>query len=206
MSLSEWIAPGRTALVIVDMQVDFASPDGLSAQWGMNLSAVPAAIAAAERLVEAARRARMPVAFVGLFTTPDTDSKAWYERGRRKGHDPDESPALCRADAAGSAFYGPQPAAGELVFRKTRYSPFWDTDIAERLKTRGVDTLVLAGLTTECCIDSTARDAFNHDFHVFVARDACAAYEPDLHTAALRMLDLNTAILTDAESVVGAWS
>ena len=44
MSLGDWIAPGRTALVIVDMQVDFASPDGLSAQWGMDLSAVPATI------------------------------------------------------------------------------------------------------------------------------------------------------------------
>lgn len=206
MSLGDWIAPGRTALVIVDMQVDFASPDGLSAQWGMDLSAIPAAIAATERLVEAARRARTPVAFVGLFTTPDTDSEAWYERGRRKGHDPSESPALCRADAPGSAFYGPQPATGDLIFRKTRYSPFWDTDIADRLKTRGVDTLVLAGLTTECCVDSTARDAFNHDFHVFVATDACAAYEPDLHAATLRMLDLNTAILTDADSVVRVWN
>ena len=206
MSLGDWIAPGRTALVIVDMQVDFASPGGLSAQWGMDLSAVPAAIAATERLVEAARRARTPVAFVGLFTTPDTDSEAWYERGRRKGHDPRERPALCRADAPGSAFYGPQPATGDLIFRKTRYSPFWDTDIADRLKTRGVDTLVLAGLTTECCVDSTARDAFNHDFHVFVATDACAAYEPDLHAATLRMLDLNTAILTDADSVARVWN
>lgn len=69
----------------------------------------------------------------------------------------------------------------------------------------GVDTLVLAGLTTECCIDSTARDAFNHDFHVFVSIDACAAYEPELHAAALRMLELNTAILTDSDSVVVAW-
>lgn len=205
MSLCDWIAPGRTALVIVDMQVDFASPDGLSAQWGMDLSAVPAAIAATERLVEAARRARTPVVFVGLFTTPDTDSEVWYERGRRKGHDPSESRALCRSDALGSAFYGPQPANGDLVFRKTRYSPFWDTDIAVRLKARCVDTLLLAGLTTECCVDSTARDAFNHDFHVFVATDACAAYEPDLHAATLRMLDLNTAILTDTDSVVRAW-
>jgi nicotinamidase-related amidase len=66
--------------------------------------------------------------------------------------------------------------------------------------------LVLAGLTTECCVDSTARDAFNHDFHVFVATDACAAYEPDLHAATLRMLDLNTAILTDADSVARVWN
>lgn len=205
MSFSAWIAPARTALVIVDMQVDFAAPEGLSAQWGMDLSAVPDALAAADRLAAAAREAGAPVVFVGLFTTPETDSEVWYERGRRQGQDPEESPPLCRAGARGSDFFGPQPLAGELVFRKTRYSPFWDTDIAARLKAQGVDTLVLVGLTTECCVDSTARDAFNHDFHVFVPADACAAYEPELHAAALRMLELNTAILTDTQSVISAW-
>ncbi len=205
MSLPTWIAPQRTALVIVDMQVDFAAPEGLCAQWGMDISAVPGALAAAQRLAEAARAAGTPVVFVGLFTTPETDSRAWSERLRRQGHAAEDSPGLCRAGAPGSAFVGPQPQADDLVFRKTRYSPFWDTDIAAQLTARGVDTLVLAGLTTECCIDSTARDAFNHDFHVFVPIDACAAYEPELHAAALRMLELNTAILTDSDSVVVAW-
>lgn len=205
MSLPAWIAPQRTALMIVDMQVDFAASEGLSAQWGMDLSAVPGALAAAQRLAEAARAAGTPVVFVGMFTTPETDSDVWGERLRRQGHTAEDSPGLCRAGAPGSAFVGPQPQADDLVFRKTRYSPFWDTDIAARLRSMGVDTLVLAGLTTECCIDSTARDAFNHDFHVFVSIDACAAYEPELHAAALRMLELNTAILTDSDSVVVAW-
>lgn len=205
MSLRTWIAPARTALVIVDMQVDFASPKGLAAQWGMDLSAVPPALAAAERLAATARASAVPVIFAGLFTTPQSDSEMWNERARRRGHESGESLAFCRADSSGSHFFGPQPLEGELILRKTRYSPFWDTDIDVRLKAMGVDTLVLAGLTTECCIDSTARDAFNHDFHVFVPVDACAAYEADLHAASLRVMDLNTAILTDTDSVVAAW-
>jgi nicotinamidase-related amidase len=205
VSLKTWIAPDRTALMIVDMQVDFALPEGLSGRWGQDLSTVPAALAAAERLVEAARAAGAPVVFVGLFTTEESDSAVWDERSRRRGLDPDEGPALCRANSPGSAFVDPRPAPGDPIFRKTRYSPFWDTDIDAWLKAKGVDTLVLAGLTTECCVDSTARDAFNHDYHVFVAADACAAYEPDLHAGALKMLELNTAILTDADSVAAAW-
>jgi len=205
MNLEHWVAPDRTALLIVDMQVDFASPDGLSGQWGLDLSTVPAALAAAERLVDAARGADVPVVFVGLFTTPETDSDIWDERMRRRGADPEASPALCRVGAPGSAFVGPQPQPDEPIFRKTRYSPFWDTDIDAWLKAMEVDTLVIAGLTTECCVADTAKDAFNHDFHVFVAVDACAAYEPDLHTGALKMLDLNTAILTDTASVAAVW-
>lgn len=205
MSLRDWIAPGRTALLVVDMQVDFASPEGLAARWGLDLSTVPAALAAAQRLADAARAADVPVVFVGLFTTPETDSDVWDERMRRRGNDPEASPALCRVGAPGSAFVGPQPQPGEPIFRKTRYSPFWDTDIDARLKTLDVDTLVVAGLTTECCVADTAKDAFNLDYHVFVAVDACAAYEPDLHAGALKMLDLNTAILTDSASVAAAW-
>ena len=206
MNLEHWIAPDRTALVIIDMQVDFGSPEGLAAQWGLDLSAVPAALAAAQRLADAARAASVPVVFVGLFTTPETDSDAWDERMRRRGNDPEAGPALCRAGSPGSDFVGPQPAPGELVLRKTRYSPFWDTDIDAQLKALEVDTLVIAGLTTECCVADTAKDAFNHDYQVFIAADASAAYEPDLHAVALKMLDLNTAILTDTASVAVAWS
>ena len=205
MTLQDWIAPDRTALVIVDMQVDFASPEGLSGQWGLDLSTVPPALAAADRLAASARAAGVPVVFVGLFTTPETDSDAWDERMRRLGNDPEAGPALCRAGAPGSDFVGPQPAPDELVFRKTRYSPFWDTDIDKQLEVLDVDTLVIAGLTTECCVADTAKDAFNHDYHVFIAVDACAAYEPDLHAGALKMLALNTAILTDMASVAAVW-
>lgn len=204
--LKDWIAPARTALLIVDMQVDFAAPEGAAGRWGLDLSTVPAALAAAERLAEAARAAEVAVVFAGLFTTPKTDSSAWNERMRRRGGDPSVDAALCRADEVGSAFVGPQPQPGDLVIRKARYSAFWNTDLDARLKALGVDTLVIAGLTTECCVDGTARDAFNLDYHVFVVADACAAYEPDLHAGALKMLDLNTAILTDSASVAAAWS
>lgn len=201
----DWIAPGRTALLIVDMQVDFAAPEGVIGQMGVDLSTVGPALASAERLAEAARATRVPVIFVGLFTTPGTDSPMWRERMARRGGDPDVESDLCRAGQAGSDFYGPKPLAGELVVEKARYSAFAGTGLGERLRARGIDTLVLCGLTTECCVDCTARDAFHQDFHVFVPTDACAAYETDVHKAALKVMGLNFAILTDVDAVVAGW-
>ncbi|MEH0198397.1 isochorismatase family cysteine hydrolase [Caulobacter sp. CCNWLY153] len=203
--LPAWIAPGRTALAVIDIQVDFASPDGLLGQYGVDMGMAAPAVDAATALVAAARQARVPVVFVGLFTAPDTDSPAWNERMRRRGGDPDSEAALCRAGQPGSAFFGPQPADGELVIAKTRYSGFVGTDLDARLKVMGVDTLVVCGLTTECCVAATAADAFDLDYHVFVAADACAAYEPDLHEVALKTMGLNTAILTDSVEVAKAW-
>ena len=202
--LAAWIAPNRTAVLVVDMQVDFASPDGVLGAF-IDMGVVKPALAAAENLVADARAAGTPVVFVGLWTTPETDSAAWNERLRRRGGNPDVDAALCRAGQAGSEFYGPRPAPGEPVVRKTRYSAFVGTDLDQRLRDMGVDTLVVAGLTTECCVDSTVRDAFDLDYHVFVAADACAAYEVDLHEASLKVMELNSAILTDTAAIADAW-
>jgi nicotinamidase-related amidase len=186
------------------MQVDFASPEGALGAF-VDMSVVAPALAAAERLVADARRVGAPVVFVGLSTSPETDSPAWNERMRRRGGDPDTGAALCRAGQAGAAFYGPRPEPGERVVLKTRYSGFVGTDLDIQLKQMGVDTLVVAGLTTECCVDSTVRDAFDLDYHVFVAVDACAAYEADIHEVSLKVMELNSAILTDTAAIADAW-
>ena len=202
---SEWIAPARTALLVIDMQVDFASPDGALGKVGVDLSAVPAALAAAERLVESARRAGAPVIFVGLQTSADLDSRAWRERMIRRGGDPDADSGLCRIGEPGAAFVGPTPAPGETVVGKIRYSGFFGTTLDAALRAAGADTLVVCGLTTECCVDGTVRDAFNLDYHVFIATDACAAYEADLHAGALKALELNCAILASVDQIQRAW-
>ncbi|MGQ3017082.1 cysteine hydrolase family protein [Phenylobacterium sp.] len=203
--LAAWITPARTALVIIDMQVDFAAPEGRLGQWGVDLSTVPPALERAQALAEAARKAGAPVVFVGLFTRPETDSGAWRERMRRRGGDPDSDSGLCRADDVGSDWYGPKPLPGEAVVQKARYSGFHDAPLDSVLKGLGVDTLVVAGLTTECCVDCTVRDAFHLDYHVFVAADACAAYEPEVHAASLKALELNCAILVETDQVITAW-
>ncbi|MBW0151241.1 MAG: cysteine hydrolase [Phenylobacterium sp.] len=203
--LAAWIAPARTALVIIDMQVDFAAPEGRLGQWGVDLSTVPPALEKAQALAEAARKAGAPVVFVGLFTRPETDSGAWRERMRRRGGDPDSDSGLCRADEVGSDWYGPKPLPGEAVVEKARYSGFHDAPLDSVLKGLGVDTLVVAGLTTECCVDCTVRDAFHLDYHVFLASDACAAYEAEVHAASLKALELNCAILVETDQVITAW-
>ena len=203
--LAAWIAPGRAAVLVIDMQVDFALPTGLLGRAGVDLSAVPAALDAAAQLVVAARKVGVPVVFVGLQTTPNTDSAAWRERVRRLGGDPDAGAALCRTGQRGAVFVGPTPGPGETVISKSRYSAFFRTELQDALAALGVDTLIVCGLTTECCVDCTVRDAFHLDYHVFVVGDACAAYAPDLHAAALNSLAINCAIPIDAADALAAW-
>jgi nicotinamidase-related amidase len=189
--------------MIVDMQADFALADGALGRAGVDLSAVAEALLKAAQLVAAARDAGVMVVFVGLKTSPETDSPVWAERNHRLGEA--DAEALCRQGADGSEFVGPIPSKGDLVVAKTRYSAFHDTELDAQLRQAAVDTLVICGLTTECCVDAAARDAFQRDYHVFVAEDACAAYDAAVHSAALRSLRLNCAILAPTDAVVAAW-
>lgn len=188
------------------MQTDFASPEGAAGRAGANLADVPAALAAARRLADAARAAGAPVVFVGLMTSPEDDSAAWAERLRRRDGNPAADLALCRAGTPGAAFVGPIPLAGEPIIPKLRYSGFFRTDLDAQLQRLGVDTLVVAGLTTDCCVDCTVRDAVHLDYQVFIAADACAAYDPALHAAVLQALAANFAIIVATDDVVAAWA
>lgn len=203
-TLAGWVAPERSAVIVVDIQVDFASPDGVLGKAGLGMGIAAPAVASAERLVEAARAAGTPVIFVGLATTPETDSPVWGEWRRRKSGS-DSGGALCRAGKTGSEFFGPTPREGETIIWKLRYSGFFGTSLDAALRARGIDTVIVCGLTTECCVDCTVRDAFHLDYFVYVPTDACAAYDAGVHEAALNALAMNCATLVSTDDICNAW-
>jgi len=196
----DWISPARAALIVIDCQVDFGAPDGEMARRGADMTAAQAALVKAESLTGAARAAGVRVLFVRLVTRGE--SKIAREAKQRRG---DDEPDLCVEGTRGADFIGPQPRAGEAIVSKTHFSAFARTGLAEQLQAQGVDTLVLAGLTTECCVQSSAWDAFEYDFHVFIAGDACAAYEEVLHRNALRALELSGAMVAPTSDFAAAW-
>jgi nicotinamidase-related amidase len=203
MTLREWIAPERTALLLVDMQVDFAEPDGAMGKSGKDLSMIAAALRNAALLADAARAAQVPCLFARLITRQSDETDLLREWKERRGTE-DDAP-LCQEGTRGAEFVGPQPRGKEAVFSKNRYDEFSGTGLDAHLRGLKRDTLVIAGLTTECCVDSTARDAFERDYHVFIAADAVAAYEKDLHDGALKALEVNCAILKSSADILSAW-
>jgi ureidoacrylate peracid hydrolase len=202
-ALQDWIAPARTALLLIDMQVDFADPQGALGLAGHDMTAPQAAVQKAAQLAEAARAAGAPCVFVRLITRPEDETAFLAEWKKRRG---DAATPLCRQGHAGAEFVGPQPQGGEMVFSKKRYSAFSGTGLDAALRGLGIDTLVVAGLTTECCIESSVRAAFERNYHVFVVADATACYEPGLHQAALRALALNCATLAGSADIQMAWN
>jgi nicotinamidase-related amidase len=198
----EWVAPPRTALLVIDIQTDFAAPDGAMARQGADMAAIYPAVAKAGALAAAARAAHVPLVFSRVVTAPHLETAVEREAKARRG---DHGPGICVEGSPGAAFLAPLPEDDDLVITKHRYSLFAGNRLGEDLKARGIDTLVLCGLTTECCVASTAWDAFERDFHVVVAADAVAAYQPALHQTTLAALALNGAMLAQAEALRVAW-
>lgn len=200
-----WIAPARTALCIVDVQVDFASSDGLLGQFGLDMDVVQPAIKNCMQLLECAHKTGVPVYFIGLKTSAETDSASWGKWMSRQGRDPEVESAICRQYTSGMDFYKVHPAPSDSVVYKTRYSAFYDTDFDKQLSKANIDTLVFCGLTTECCVESSVRDAFHHDYHAIIATDACGAYEPKVHNASLHAMAINFALLSDTKNICAIW-
>ena len=178
----EGLMPGRTALLLIDWQVDFAGPDGAMARMGKDTAPAQAALEQAAALLAAARQAGVTVVFARL-----------------QGSD------LCAAGTPGAEFFGIAPRPGEHLVTKTRYSAFAGTGLTDMLKSAGIDRLVMAGLTTECCVASSAWAAFEADFQVVVAADACAAYDQELHRGTLKALALSGASLFSAAAIADFW-
>jgi nicotinamidase-related amidase len=202
--LAELLEPQRTALIVIDVQNDFGSPDGVSARAGFDLSSVDRAVDQISALLDAARKRGVLVILVKLLTAPERDSPAANERRARLGIDQSERP--CRAGTWGAEYYRIEPRPGDLEVDKSRYSSFVNTPLDFYLKSRpGLDTLVICGLTTECCVETTVRDGFVRDYHIFVPHDATAAYAPDLHDVSLKILGIYFASIVSTDQILSCW-
>jgi nicotinamidase-related amidase len=190
------------AVLVVDVQRSFGDPAHYGPMPAESAADVAAAIVGLQRFIASARQLGVRVVWIRLEQVSDEpwQTAAWLHRAPPGG---DGAP--CRAGTEGADWYGVAPAPGELIVTKRRYSGFHGTDLADQLRTAGVTWVVVAGLTTECCVDSTARDAFQHEFPVFVAADATAAYDRALHENALDVLAINAAEITTTTELIDAW-
>lgn len=204
-ALCEFIAPSRTALLIIDVQVDFGAPDGLYGKVGCDLSRVEAAIDRMAVLQDAAKRTGVLTVFVRLETGPETDSLAARERRIRSGTN--SGPRPCAGGTRGAQYYRLAPRPGDAEIVKHRYSSFTNTGLEFVLKARpGLDTLVVCGLTTECCVETAVRDAFVRDYHVYLPRDASASYRTDMHNVSVDVMAQFFATVTTTADILRCWN
>ncbi len=172
----------RPALIVIDMQNGFCSPDGFMARIGLAYEPSAEVIGPISRLRASARKAEIPIYFTRYSLNED-----YSDGGLLMEFFPaiDGTGGLVRGSWDAAVVEELTPADGEVVLDKTRYSAFYDTDLEERLAAEGVDSLIVCGVTTNICVESTVRDAFFRDIRPIVPEDGTAAVTPELHEGAL---------------------
>ncbi|NLI81862.1 MAG: isochorismatase family protein [Deltaproteobacteria bacterium] len=175
---------GKTALIVVDMQRYF---EGVAAPILENVVALlHACRAAGVRVVFTRHGHRDPMKDGGMLTR-------WW------------SDLIVHGTLEWALMEDLSPNPDEPIIDKIRYSAFHGTNLDEWLRRIGIEDLIITGVLTNCCCETTARDAFVRDYRVFFVADGTATVNEELHVASLKNLAFGFAHVVDAKSLC-AWT
>ena len=184
---------GTTALLIIDMQRDFMEPGGFGETLGNDVSQLARAIEPIAAVLKAARAIGLLVVHTREGHLPDLSDapKAKIERGAPSLRIGDPGPMgriLIRGEAGHDIIPALYPVEGEIVIDKPGKGAFYATTLGADLTGREIDTLLVCGVTTEVCVNTTVREANDRGYRCIVLADGCASYFPEFHEMGLKMI------------------
>lgn len=203
------------ALLIIDMQRDFLDPRGYIATSGVDVTGLRAVIPQVRGLLSAARERGIPVIHTREGHRSDLSDLSAVKRRRAAGAGAPIGSVgplgrlLVRGEPGHAIVEELAPREGEPVIDKPGFGAFYATDLEMMLRTAGVTSLTLAGVTTDICVHSTLREAVDRGFDCVTVADACAAADPDIHAAMLACIAGEGGILgrvATTQEILVAWS
>ena len=198
------------ALLIIDMQRDFLEPGGFGEALGNDVTRLRAAVAPCKAVLAEARRLGVLVIHTREGHRPDLSDAPRHklERGdpsTRIGARGPMGRILIRGEPGHDIIPELYPSKAEPVIDKPGKGAFYQTDLDLMLRNRGIDTLFVAGVTTEVCVNTTVREANDRGFRCIVLADCCASYFPEFHDAGLAMIKAQGGIfgsVTDSQNLL----
>lgn len=207
------------AVLVIDMQNDFAAPGGMVDLAGIDIGPVRNTIEPIARVARAARAASMPVIYLQHGYRPDLSDLGATGSKNRLIHEavgvgqqvvaPDgrEGRALVLGTWNTEILPELAPEPNDVVLPKNRYSGFYDTDLDATLRRLNTTSLIITGCTTSVCVESTIRDAFFRDYlPVLLADCTSEPLGPANHEASLAVVEQNLGWVSDSEAVLSAFS
>jgi nicotinamidase-related amidase len=183
----------RAALLIIDMQRDFMEPGGFGESLGNDVSLLRRTIAPTRRLLELARKAGLKVIHTREGHRPDLACLPPAKKIRGNpavaiGDEGTMGRILVRGEAGHDIIPELYPIAGEPVIDKPGKGAFYATDLDTILKHAGISQLIVCGVTTEVCVNTTVREANDRGYDCLVLEDCVGSYFPEFQEMGLRMI------------------
>jgi ureidoacrylate peracid hydrolase len=201
-TLKDRCDPRYAALIVVDVQNDFVSPEGSAGKRGDDVGAAMAMIPNLTGLIGQARKVGLTVVYIRTTHSDWTDTPSWIYRTSQKS-----GLSTCREGTWGAEFYdGIAPLPSERVVIKHRYSAFINTDLNTVLKARGIQSILVCGVATNVCVETTARDGYMYDYYVTMIDDCSAAYDAKLHLSTLENIRRHFGLVASSQQIIESWS
>lgn len=185
------------------MQNGFCRDGGSAQKAGFDIAQCKSAIGPCENLIKAARTHTIPIVYTRLV---------WREDYRDGGVVTSEVlPSLVEAKMCAEGSWDaeliqemePQPV--DFIVNKNRYSAFYGTPLNSILTTHDIRHLVVCGVTTNICVETTVRDASQRDFRTFIVRDATGEIAPERHEWALTTMATRFGWVVNSKDIINAW-
>ena len=204
----------NTALLVIDMQRDFCAPGGYADQAGLDISLLRAPIPAIQQLLTAARARGQLVLHsreghrADLADLSETKRLRAEQAGAPIAHTGPLGKLLVRGEYGHDLIDELQALPGEPVIDKPGYCAFAHTDLDLLLRNRGIQALIICGVTTEVCVSSTLRSAVDLGYACTLVSDACGSAYPALHEAALAMVAVEGGVfgrVCSSQALLAEW-
>ncbi|WP_229708986.1 cysteine hydrolase family protein [Silvimonas iriomotensis] len=198
---------------MIDMQRDFLAPEGASGVSGFDLAPLRTIIPRLQNVLAAARRHGVRVFHTREGHRTDladlcaTKQQRTLQAGAEIGARGPLGRFMVRGEFGHDFIDELQPVPGEPIIDKPGYGAFYATDLEHMLRNMGITHVLLAGVTTQCCVHSTLREAVDRGFFCLTLADCCASFEPALHDATLQIIASEAHLfgwITEGEQVVAA--
>lgn len=193
----------ETALMVIDMQNAFVSQDGSIGQRGADMSSCIATIEPIKKLIEACRKAGIIDIWTQQEHYPDDITRKTHRIPPHTSTQCTVSPALVRTkDSEIIDELKPYIKEDTEIIRKHRFSAFLDTRLETLLRMKGIRFLIICGISTPLCIESTTRDAYQKDFDVIVVEDGTSTISKTLHENSINVIKTYFGKVLESEDVL----
>lgn len=199
--------PARMALLVIDLQIDFVSPEGYLAKRGYDVAPLRAILPTVRSVIAAVRAAGGLIVYTRQGYRADLADMTPYEHWRRNRGGLGGTRVLVRGSPGFEIVPELPVSAKDVIVDKTANGAFTYTDLEQILRVRDIEHLLFSGCTTDVCVHSTLREAHDRNFQCLLIEDACASGDTYAHTAAVCMVTVEDgvfgAVATAADVIEG---
>lgn len=199
LPLATLVHPSQAALIVVDIQNDFCDENGVVERSGVDRSLIRAMVPNLVQFVKSCEAVNLPIVYVRTTYNDWSNSPAWAAR------DTGYIEPMAQRDTWGWDFYKLHPRPQDAIVEKHRYSGFINTNLDLYLRSRGIKSLLMTGVATNVCVETTARDGFCLDYHIVMVEDCCASRVIEDHLSGLSVIRRFFGTVASVAQIEQAW-